>query len=145
HCKADAVQHEPCGLLGDSQSAVDFVGTDSVLAVRNHPHSDKPLIERDCGIFHDGSDLRRELFARMLALALPEIASREEAHVFAGASWTGDTVGPAALDHERATVVGVPEIEDGLLKCSGLLHGCLRCLNTTKGESLSQVYYRLHK
>src|ERR1700688_4835498 len=46
HCQTDAMQHEPCGFLSDSKSAAHFVGTDSVLAVCNHPNSDKPLIER---------------------------------------------------------------------------------------------------
>src|SRR6266478_3054065 len=50
HRKPDAVKHEPCGLLSDTESASHFIGTDSVLAVRNHPDSDEPFVQRKCGI-----------------------------------------------------------------------------------------------
>ena len=64
HGKPDAVQHEPCGLLSDSQSAADFVGADSVLAVGKHPSSSKPLVQGDRAILENGSDLDRELALR---------------------------------------------------------------------------------
>src|SRR2546425_4881023 len=35
--KPDAVHHEPGSLLGDSEIAPDFIGTDSVLSVHDHP------------------------------------------------------------------------------------------------------------
>src|SRR6266568_1235495 len=35
--KPNAMEHEPCGLLGNLEIAGNFVATDSVLAVRKHP------------------------------------------------------------------------------------------------------------
>lgn len=122
HCKPDAVKHEPCGFLSDAKSAANLVGTDAVLAVGNHPNSDKPLVERERGILKDGSDFDTELLARMLVLALPQAPSRNEAHIFAGASGAHNASGPAALNHERKAIVRVCEVLDGLLECSGL-HG----------------------
>jgi len=45
HAQTDAMQHEPCGLLSDAKSAAYFIGTYAVLAVRNQPNSDKPLVQ----------------------------------------------------------------------------------------------------
>ena len=115
HGEPDAMQHEPCRLLSDSDSAAHFVGTDSVLAVRNHPHCDKPLIERERGIFHDGSDFCGELPLGMLALALPDAASSEKANVPATASRASNTVRPPARNHEVNAVIGIGEVNDGLL------------------------------
>ena len=35
--QTNAMHHEPCRLLGDANSARDFVRTDTVLAIRQHP------------------------------------------------------------------------------------------------------------
>ena len=61
HRKPDAVKHEPCRFLSDAESAADFIGTDSVLAVGDHPHGDQPLVQRDRRILKDSSDLGGEL------------------------------------------------------------------------------------
>jgi hypothetical protein len=37
---ADAMIHEPCGLLSYADCSVDLVGTDSVFAVHNLPHGE---------------------------------------------------------------------------------------------------------
>src|SRR5438552_1896842 len=39
------LKHEPCGLLGNSQSASEFMRTYAVLAVHQHPESSHPLVE----------------------------------------------------------------------------------------------------
>src|SRR6266704_1608872 len=70
HCKPDAVKHEPCRLLSDAEIAGDFVGANPVLAVGNHPHCDKPFVQRDRRILKDSPDLRSELPMMMYALAL---------------------------------------------------------------------------
>jgi len=126
HRQPDSVEHEPSGLLSNSKSACNFVGTDSVLAVRQHPHCDKPFIERDCGIFHDGSDFYRELALGMLLFALPHPSSGDKAHVSAATSGAGNAIGPTALNHEGDAVVRVGKVLDGLLECFWLAHGVLQ-------------------
>ncbi len=60
--KTNAVHHEPCGLLSDSESASDFVGTDSVLGVHDEPNGNHPLVHAERGILKDSSNLDGELF-----------------------------------------------------------------------------------
>src|SRR5262249_11826747 len=123
HGKPNAMQHEPCGLLSDSKSAAHFVRTNAILAVRNHPNSDKPLIERECRILKDSSYFDRELFLGVLGFAFPQTASGDESHLFASASGAFHAIGPAALDHEGEAILWLGEINDGLLQTLGLFHG----------------------
>ena len=116
HGQPDSVKHEPCGFLSDAEGASYFVGTHSVFAVRNHPHSDEPLVERQSGILEDGSDLHGELFASVLALALPHPASGYEANFLAPTSGALDAIRPAPRNHELEAVVGVGEVNDSLLE-----------------------------
>lgn len=115
HGEPDSMEHEPCGLLSDSESASYFVGANAIFAVGDHPHCDKPLVERKRRILKDSPDLCRELPFGMLALALPYPASGKEANVFALAGGAFDTVGPAARNDELDAVIGIGEVNDGLL------------------------------
>ena len=45
HGYTDAVQHEPCTLLGDAKIAGYLVGGNAVLAVGEHPGSHQPLVQ----------------------------------------------------------------------------------------------------
>jgi len=142
HCKPDTMEHKPSGLLSDAKSAANFVRTDSVFAVRNHPNGDKPLVERQRGILHDGSNLDRELPMGMDALALPLPLILEEHGIL---TVTGraehDAIRPAKLDHELEAVVGVSEVNDGLLECLGLgAHGVPHKPNSTLARLICQVY-----
>jgi hypothetical protein len=92
HRKSNSVQHEPCGLLGDSQSAVNLVRTDSVLRANNHPYAWKPFSQRDRAIFKDGADLDRELFPA--SFALPDFASAQERNVIVSAPYAFDFIVP---------------------------------------------------
>jgi hypothetical protein len=125
HRKPNPMEHEPCGLLCDSKRTVDFVGANTILAIRNEPNCDKPLVERKRRILKDSPDLARELPLGMLRLAFPQATSGDEANVFTSAGGTHDAIRPAALNHERKAVVGIGEMYDGLLECSGLFHGFL--------------------
>src|SRR6185437_8516091 len=55
--QTDTLQHKPCRLLCNPQSAVQFIAADSVLAVGQHPYSGHPLIQAKGGILEDGSNL----------------------------------------------------------------------------------------
>lgn len=83
HGETDSMQHEPRGLLSDSERASNFVGTDSVLAVRNHPTGGKPFVESERGVLKNRSDFHGELTACVVILALPHLAGRDEPHVLA--------------------------------------------------------------
>src|ERR1700680_3341107 len=63
------MQHEPCGLLGHSQSTMQFITGDSVLAIHYQPHSREPLIETDWRILENSPDLEREFLFRMVTVA----------------------------------------------------------------------------
>ncbi len=145
HCKTDAVKHEPCGFLSDAESASNFIGTDAVLAVGNHPNCDKPFVERERGILKDGSHFRAELFSRMFVLAFPQAPSSDEAHFFGGTGRADNASRPATLNHEVEAVVGVCKVQDGLLKGSGFLHGVPHSQKYDRNALLSQVYYCLCK
>src|ERR1700688_1702958 len=67
HCKANPMKHDPCRLLSDFNVARNLVAADSVLAVSDHPSCDHPLIQRNRGIFHDGSNLDGELALGMMS------------------------------------------------------------------------------
>src|SRR5437868_2247626 len=56
HRKPDTMQHEPCRLLSDLHVAGNLVAANSVLAVGDQPSCGHPLVERNSGIFHDGSN-----------------------------------------------------------------------------------------
>jgi hypothetical protein len=115
HCEPDAMHHKPRGLLSDSESAVDFVGTDSVLAVRNHPNGNHPLVHANGGILEDGSDLDRELF--LAALAEPKPSRGNEGMFLGVASRTRNgALRPAKRDGIVKRPLWVRKVHDCLLQ-----------------------------
>jgi hypothetical protein len=147
HREANPMQHEPCGLLCDAKSAANLVRTDAVLTIRNHPNSDEPLVERQRRILKDSPDLGGELPFGVDALALPLPLILEEHHILAATSGAGDfAIRPAQLDHEVEAVIGVREVDDGLLECLWLgAHGVPHKTNSRLPALICQVYYRLCK
>src|SRR5882724_1032953 len=142
HCETDSVEHEPCRLLSDAKRATHFIGTNAVLAIGNHPNSDEPLAQRQCRIFEDSSNLYAELFFGMPSLAFPHPASRDEAHIIPATGGALNAIGPAPRNHELEAVVGVGEVNDGLLESLWFgAHGISRCQNSIRNALLSQVYY----
>src|SRR6266852_2171588 len=83
--KANAVHHEPSGLLSDAQGTGHFVGTDSVLRVNNHPNGNHPLVHAERGILKDSPDLNRELL--LASFAEPDAAGRDERVLRRAATW----------------------------------------------------------
>ncbi len=66
--KPDAMQHEPCRLLSYADVPRQLIATYAILAIRNEPDCDQPLIQLDCGFFKDSSYLDRKLLAALGAL-----------------------------------------------------------------------------
>lgn len=122
HGKPDTVKHEPCGLLGDAKIAGDLIGTDTVLAVGNHPHRDKPLVQRDRRILKDSPDLHAELPMMVDGLALPLVLIGKEYNVFASTGGAFDAIRPANRDHVGEAVSGFGEELNGFLECFRCSH-----------------------
>jgi len=61
HSFTNPMQHEPCGLLGNFQVAVQLPRANPILAVADHPDRDHPLVESKSGVLKDRADFEREL------------------------------------------------------------------------------------
>jgi hypothetical protein len=117
HCQPNSVEHEPCGFLSDAKSAANFIGTHAVLAVRNHPNSDKPLVEWKRRILKDSPDLCRELPFGMDTLALPLALILEEHDILTSAGGAHhDAIRPADFHHEVKAIIGIVEEDNRLLE-----------------------------
>jgi len=108
----NAVQHEPCSLLGYLKCACDLVRTNSVLTVCQQPHCSKPLIETDGRILEDSSDFDAELLPAFETR--PHQASLEKRQAFAGASGALRSLGPLGFRNSFQANHGVRKVPDGL-------------------------------
>jgi hypothetical protein len=107
----NALEHEPCRLLRDSQSPCEFVRTDSVLAVHDHPHGSHPLIESGRGVLEDAANLDSEL--TLTAFAEPNAPRLNERVISVAATWAIDRpVRPAEIDRIDPCPFGVREVND---------------------------------
>lgn len=110
HGKADAVQHEPRGFLGDAKPAMQFVGTDTVFCPNDHPSGGKPLLKADRGLFEDCASLEAERRAGMLRVALPYASLFQVGDVIGAATRAFDNaIRPAQFDHELSAMLEVRE------------------------------------
>ncbi len=119
--QAEPLQHEPCGLLRNSQSAVNFHATHTVLAINQHPESCHPFVESQRGVLENGSQLERELL--LAGVAEPDAASLDKRVLFGAAMWTGHfPIRPA----ERLGIVEgalrIAEVNDCFLQCFRSVH-----------------------
>jgi hypothetical protein len=138
HCEPDSVIHEPRSLLSDTECPMHLVAADPVLAVCGHPDRGEPLPQVDGTILKDGSDLGRELPARMLLLALPQPTCSNEPDIGSTACRAVDAIRPAQLDHRAHGDIRIGEISDGFNEGLGFVH------HTDQYDSdrlLCQVYY----
>src|SRR6185437_15936206 len=136
--QAQTLQHEPCGLLGDSQSAVNFQTAHTVFAIDQHPKSSHPLIERDWRILHYSSNLEGELL--IAVIAKPDAASLDERMLRSLATGTGHfSIWPAQFDRILKTAFRVGKVNNRLLQGFWLFHEsrvagvymCVKYINTT--------------
>lgn len=135
HGFADAMQHEPSGLLGDVQIARDFIATDSVLAIEYQRHGDEPLIKRERTILEDRTDLDRELATVMGLAALPQAARRQETYFLAAADRARDAIGPAQFTEQAERAVRVGKVTDRFHQGMGPCDSFVRAPNLTRRES----------
>src|SRR2546427_11462186 len=114
--QTNAMQHEPSGLLRQSQIAGNFIATDSVLAIGEHPCSSEPLVQSDRRILIDGSDFDGELALWVMAAALPQAAIWIELYLFGTAGRADDAFGPASHSKVVNAVIGIREVKNGFLE-----------------------------
>lgn len=118
HCQADSVLHEPRSLLRDSDSAVNLIGANTILATGNHPDRSQPLIQTERAILKDGPDLNTELAAWVRALALPLALDSQEGNILTSARRTSDyAIRPATRFQILKAVRRIREVNDCLLEC----------------------------
>lgn len=118
---SNAVEHEPCGLLTDSQSSVEFPRRNTILGVSEKPHGRKPLVQAQRRVFKDSASLDRELTFRVMTTALPALMLRHEADTLASAGGASDAVGPALRRKIVQAVRRNSIVDDGFLKSGGRL------------------------
>ena len=122
HCLANPMQHEPSGLLGYSQCAVNLVRTNTVLAIAEHPYSGKPFLQTERRIFKNGSYFDGELSSGMHTLALPFLLSGEIGGIVPVASWTLDTIRPTLGNHVSTAVFRIGEVDNCFLQSANAFH-----------------------
>lgn len=105
--------------MSDPDSAVNLPGGNTVLATGLHPDSHEPLIETECGVFHDGANLDAELRLGVTAPTLPQAAGSDIPNVLRSAGGTHNSVLPfPAVRHEVAdAIVGIVEVYNRLPEC----------------------------
>jgi hypothetical protein len=113
---ADTVKHEPSGFLSDIDSAGKLPRTNAVLAISQEPHSRKPLVQTERGVFKDRPDLHGELALRVVSAALPTQALLLKGDFGASAGRANYTVRPTARNKVRQTIGRLRESHNCFLK-----------------------------
>jgi len=115
-CHADAVKHEPSGLLSYSEGTGDFAGANAVLAIAKNPVSAHPLIEAERGILEDSSHLEAELL--LAPRAEPDLAGFDKGMLLRTAARAANNpVREPQIERVLESAVSVREVDDGLLEC----------------------------
>jgi len=114
--QADTVKEKPCRLLSDPQISCNLVTANTVLAVGNKPHSRKPLVQTNRGIFHDGADLDGEFALGVMATALPSSSLCAEADLVRSARWADNALRPTSHRQIVNAIVRIGEEDDCFLK-----------------------------
>lgn len=121
---------------------MQFIRTDSVFAIRQEPHSGKPLLKRKRRVLEDCSDLERELRARMAAVAFPDPRILQVGYMVGIALRAPhDAIRPPCSHHIALAVLVVGEelnrFEQRFRGIIGALHG----QHSTLKKVVCQVLY----
>src|ERR1017187_1974731 len=121
--KADAVEHEPSRLLSDAQCSVQFVGTDTVLAVQQHPNCREPLLKRDRRVFKDGTCLQRKARFRVIGVAFPQAVLGKVANLLRPTFRALHlAVCPAEINHKLSAIFKFREVDYRVSEGSVVAH-----------------------
>jgi len=137
------VKHKPRRLLSDPDGLGDLATTDAILAIEDHPHGSEPLVQRDGGILHDGSDLDGELTLGMMGTALPDAAFGMEFHLVRSTCGAKNAaIRPSPYRQVINTVIRIREVYDCFLQALWFGHGLiLHDQNYSLNRWMSQVNY----
>src|SRR5579863_10414400 len=114
HRKTKALEHKPCRLLRDAKRAVNLHAGNTVLAVRQHPVSNHPLVESKRRVLKYRVDLERELL--VARTAEPQLPRLDEVVLIGAATRANDlAVRPAQLAGILKAAVRIGEVNDGFL------------------------------
>lgn len=114
--ESDAMVHEPSGLLRNTDSAMDFIGTHTVFAVHNLPHRHQPLIQAQRRVFEYGPGLCSELAVLMAGAALPAVIFLQKRYVLGAATRAFNAIRPTACHDILTAVFRIREVNDCFLK-----------------------------
>src|SRR6202023_3133276 len=123
HREPDAVKHEPCSFLSNAKRAVKLPRANAVLVVDDHPDGRQPFVQAKRRVLEYRSGLQAELWAVVLAVALPHARLFEIDHVVGISARTAyNAVRPAKFHHECATVLEVLEVDNRFSQCASQFH-----------------------
>ncbi len=112
------------------------MGTDSVLAVNQHPNCRHPLVQSDGRILEDAAHFDRELL--LAGIAVPDAPCLNERVLLGIAAGTADlAVRPAQFDRIVESSVRVRKVDDGFLERMWRFH----VTNSKPKAIVCQVYY----
>src|SRR5271157_1340911 len=116
--KPNTMQHEPRSLLGDSKRTRNLATTHTILAVEDHPHCRKPLVQAERRILEDGSNLDRKLPPWMAHAALPAQLILEKPDARTTASRADNAVLPLRTTGDKIAkaILLIGEVQDCLLQ-----------------------------
>lgn len=121
--QANPLQHEPCRLLRNAKPAMQFIGTDAVLAIQKHPCSRKPLLKGDGAVLENGASLERERRTDVTRVALPDPPLFKVSDFLSAARRAlHDAIRPAELDHELTAILELREVQNCVPKSSVCAH-----------------------
>ena len=103
HRRTDAMAEEPCGLVGNSNCALNLAGRDTLLGFRHHVDRKEPLGQRHMAVMKDRAGRGGELIQAALALVL--IALFTLGNLGRMATRASDATGPAQMRQPGATLV----------------------------------------
>jgi hypothetical protein len=113
------MEHKPRGFLSNVDGAVNLPRAYPVLAVRDHPHCGKPLVQTEWGIFTDSPCLGSELPPVMAIVALPAVVLFLKGYVLASTTRANNALRPTTGHNVLAAIAGIREVNDSLLKSAG--------------------------
>jgi hypothetical protein len=120
HCQTNAVEHKPSRFLSDIQPAMQFIGTDAVLATDKEPRGTKPLLQRNRRVLKYSTRLERKRRLGMPRIAFPNALFRKPRELFCAARRARHlAVRPAQFDHELAAVLEIREPDNRVSKVFG--------------------------
>ena len=94
-----------------------LVGANAILRARDEPHSNEPLVEADGAVFHDRSNLERELATIRALVASPDPTLSSKGNPGGIAPRAANPVRPAHTDEEIKRTIFVSEVDHCLLQC----------------------------